>query len=329
MSASVRLVERERTTNFGDLILPLYYIASPQLEDSFQKIADRLARIVSEHNYKDIRKYRHHDLDTYEVRQMVTDLATELVNRLKGLARKHLSSETIAAHVTMPTNYSRTPRRCVVIGTLSGVPDGVEIWMVVQTGNVYHPQARLHASQTTWQSAVILGRSENGADTNREFTVHVLAVTESVSAAFWLYLTDPGMQPTWSGVPRPQESRVLATIVIIRDDSVSALRFLEGVYNEFRSDGTATGGVIRIKPRSSDSITTEAVNSRGQTEWTGHIVVSTSANPLRGDGRYSYDGKPDAGEHRLTFDPATGDLKVEGKNTASGGEPFKMLWKRS
>jgi hypothetical protein len=36
-----------------------------------------------------------------------------------------------------------------------------------------------------------------------------------------------------------------------------------------------------------------------------------------------------SGEHNLTIDAATGDMKIEGKNTShAGGKSFESLWKK-
>src|SRR5262249_33663747 len=50
-----QFVDREKTSGFDELILPLYYIATEKIEDSVRKASDYLATAVAEHNYEDIR----------------------------------------------------------------------------------------------------------------------------------------------------------------------------------------------------------------------------------------------------------------------------------
>jgi hypothetical protein len=324
-----QFVEREKTTGFRELILPLYYIECSQFEDQFAKEADRLAQVVAEHNYRDVRSLRHRSLHSYEVRQEITALANLLIKRLDGLVRRHLTSTTTQPCITAPLRHARVPRQAMILGTLPEVSEWIDVWLVVETGAVYHPQTCLSRGATAWHSTVYLGRSQHGLDANHEFPIHVLAVTEDVSRAFERYLTDARKRGQWSGLPKPPDSKVLATLRVIRDDSASMFQFMEGAYDEFTSDGTATGGIIRMKLQSQDSLTTEALNRGGKTEWTGSIKMATSSKSIRGEGIYNYAGKLDSGEHHLTIDAATGDLKVEGRNTSQlGGKSFRSLWKR-
>jgi hypothetical protein len=325
-----QFIEREQSTGFGELILPVYYIDCPQLENKFKKGADRLARVVASHNYEDLRSYRHRGLDSYEARQAIQKLAKGLIKRLNGLALSHLASKKMEARITAPAPHARVPRRALILGTLREVPEWVEIWLVVaETGARYHPQVHLPSASGAWQSSVVLGGPPTSLNANHEFTIHVLAVTEDVNSDFERYLRDAGKLKNWSGVPVPPDSRVLSTVQLVRDDSISVFDFMEGVYDEYLPNGTATGGMITVKLSGADSFATEAKNQTGKTEWTGSIKMAAFSQEIRGEGAYSYSGKSDFGEHRLTTDAATGDLKIEGKNTsAPGGQPFETVWKK-
>jgi hypothetical protein len=324
-----QFVERENSTGFRELILPLYYIECPQLEDKFIQGTDRLARIVAEHNYEDIRSYRHRNLGSYEALQKVKILATGLIDRLNGFARSHLSSNKLEARITAPALRARVPRKAIILGTRREVSEWIEIWLAVEIGARYHPQTHLSSGQGAWQASVILGRLQADLDANRDFTIHVVAVTEAVSDAFERYLTDAAKQKEWSGVPKPQDSRILTTLHVLRDDSASMFGFMEGVYDEHGPNGTPTGGMIRVKLNGTDSFATEAQSRSGATEWTGSIKMAVASNQLRGEGIYNYSGKADFGEHRLTVDASTGDLRIEGKNVSLPGRiAFQTVWKR-
>lgn len=233
---------------------------------------------------------------------------------------------TLIPDITAPVSHARVPRKAPILGTLRGVSEWVETWLVVDTGTHYHPQAHLGRAGS-WQATSTLGRSGD-FDANREFVIHILAVTQDVSNAFEQYLKDAGKQGKWPGVPKPPDGRVLSTLRVVRDDSASPFGFMEGVYDEW-SKGVATGGMISMKLNPPDHFATEATNRTGKTEWTGSIKMDISSNPTQGKGTYSYSAKADSGEHRLMVDAATGDLRIEGKNTSQpGGKSFQTVWKR-
>ncbi len=321
-----QFVEREKKVGFDGLILPLYYIECSQLKDKFKRGADSLAKIVAAHNYKDIREYRRKNLESDEVRQIINELAAELIERLDEFARWELNSERMRASITAPSSRIRLPRRPVLFGTLQEVPSSVEIWMVVEMGSSYHPQAHLPRNTSSWQAGASLGRE--GFDADCEFRIHLLAVTEDVSSSFDQYRKDAGKQGKWHGVSKPPDSRILSTLAVVRDDSRSPFSLMEGDYEEL-SDGKPTGGVIRVKLKGQDILETEARSSSGKTVWAGNIKMDISHNPPNGKGTYSYSGKPDSGQHQLTIDATSGDLIIAGKNTsAADGKTFQTIWKR-
>jgi hypothetical protein len=324
-----QFVDREKATGLSDLILPLYYINCSQLQSEFVRGTDWLARVVADHNYLDLRPFRHQGLKSSEVLQAVGALATALLKRLNDFERWHLSSPKMEAHIIAPAPDDRVPRKALILGTLREVSEWIDVWLVVEVGARYHPQKRLSRDAIAWQATVILGREHAGVDSSSKFPVHVLAVTGSVTSAFERYLTDGQKRKEWSGVPKPPDSKVLATVQVVRDDSATIYRFMEGVYDEHGADGTATGGMVDMKLSSPDIFATEAKNRSGKTEWVGTVRMVESSEPLRGEGTYTYPGRTDSGVHRLTIDATTGDLEVAGRNVSTpGGSSFHTVWKR-
>jgi hypothetical protein len=321
-------LEREKQTGFHDLILPLYYIPCQKLDNAFQKGSDWLASAVSDHNYEDIQRYRHRKIESRDARKMVTCLANNLIDRLSGLGRRYLEAPEMRATITLPNDNSRVPNRPAVLGTSHENNEWVEIWIVVEVGNLYHPQHRVVRSEKTWQAWISVGRSTAGMDANAKFGVHVLAVTEEVGEAFERYRKDSGKRKQWHGVPKPPDSRILATISVTRDDAASPVVFLNGSYDEFRSDNTKTGGVIRLTT-SSTSVSTEARNRKGDVEWTGKLEVQPLSKPVQLTGDYKYLGKADQGQHKVIVSAETGSLAIEGKSAEPNGKPFHMIWKKA
>jgi hypothetical protein len=323
-----QFVERENVTAFKEFILPLYYITCDHLEDVFRKASDRLARVVADHNYRDIRKDRHRSLESYDGRKVIKSLATSLIERLNAYERLQCSSKEMRGRIVVPPDRQPVPNRTIMFGTLEHVSTWTDVWLVVETGGaIYHPQTRLAAD--AWQATISIGRSASALDKGRIFPVHILAVTQDVSKAFTRYQKDAAKHRDWHGVPEPPESQVLATVNVIRDDTASMFGFLEGTYQEQRSDGTPTGGTITLKFASPDTVNSEARSSNGRTEWNGSIKLTASPDEITGHGQYQYLGKLDSGQHDMTVDRATGNLKLTGRNTSSPeGRQFAMIWKR-
>jgi hypothetical protein len=212
-------VDREEATGFKESILPLYYIDTPGLQGEFEKAADLLAQIVAEHNYEDIRELRHRSIDSYEARQKIKKLAVALIDRINGYARRDLLSPAMRASFTAPPNGAKVPRTVLLRGTRENIAAGVDVWLVVETGGVYHPQKHRLPAGGTFEAPVIIGRRDD--DHLHEFTVHALAVTEDVSRQFSQYQRDSASFKKWRGLPKPADSKVLATLKLIRDDSAS------------------------------------------------------------------------------------------------------------
>jgi hypothetical protein len=291
-------IEREKQTGFHDLILPLYYIPCQKLDNAFQKGSDWLAGAVSDHNYEHIQKHRHRKMESRDARKMVTRLAQNLIDRLSGLGRRYLETPEMRATITLPSDNSRVPNRPAVLGTIHKSNEWVEIWIVVEANSIYHPQHHVVRSQNTWQTWLSIGRSTAGMDAHSKFGVHVIAVTEEASEGFERYRKDSAKRKQWHGVPQPTDSRILAKITVTRDDAASPVGFLNGSYDEFRSDNTKTGGVIRLST-SSTSVSTEARNLKGDIEWTGKLNAEPSSSPVQLDGDYKYVGNAGQGQHKV------------------------------
>lgn len=215
-----QFVDQENKTDFKESILPLYYIDTPQLQDEFEKATDILAQQVAAHNYIDIRQLRHRDINSYEVKQKLKELATAFVGRLNAHARRQLAVPAMRAHFTAPPNGAKVSRNPRLSGTLENISAGTEVWLVVEAGGVYHPQRLLAADNGAFQAPVVIG-SRGSQDCGHEFPVHALAVTEDVSEAFRRYQEGSNSFKKWGGVPKTPDSRVLATLKLIRDDSAS------------------------------------------------------------------------------------------------------------
>lgn len=78
-----RFAERERALGRSDLILPVYYIECPLLEDAASREADPIARLIGSRNYVDWRDLRFDPIDSPAVRKRLAMLAAQIVRALE------------------------------------------------------------------------------------------------------------------------------------------------------------------------------------------------------------------------------------------------------
>jgi parallel beta-helix repeat protein len=70
-----RFLERERRLGRGDLILPVYYVTTPELDNSGRRDADELARVLASRQFADWRALRHEPFTSPVVRKALDKLA--------------------------------------------------------------------------------------------------------------------------------------------------------------------------------------------------------------------------------------------------------------
>jgi parallel beta-helix repeat protein len=73
-----RFLERERQLGRGDLILPVYYVTTAEMDDPDRRDADELARVLAERQYADWRELRFEPFTAPVVRRTLAQLASRL-----------------------------------------------------------------------------------------------------------------------------------------------------------------------------------------------------------------------------------------------------------
>jgi hypothetical protein len=73
-----RFVKLEQAIGRSDLILPVYYIDSPLLNDEEKRNADPIAQLIGMRNYADWRALRFESLNSPAAKRMLARLATDI-----------------------------------------------------------------------------------------------------------------------------------------------------------------------------------------------------------------------------------------------------------
>ena len=80
-----RFLERESRLGRDDLVLPVYYIDTPALNDKKLQENDELVRIIASRQYADWRDLRFEDLDSKDARKAISNLAAQICKALYRL----------------------------------------------------------------------------------------------------------------------------------------------------------------------------------------------------------------------------------------------------
>ena len=75
----VRFVEREKQLGRGDLILPVYYVKTPLLDNPHKRRTDELAELIHSRNHIDWRHLRHHPLSSQPSKELLAYMAEQIV----------------------------------------------------------------------------------------------------------------------------------------------------------------------------------------------------------------------------------------------------------
>jgi hypothetical protein len=87
-----RFLDRENRVNRNDLILPIYYVDTPLVNDDSKRATDELAQIIVTRQYADWRDLRHEPFDDPEVSKAMDQLArqiSEVLYSVEAVEQRH------------------------------------------------------------------------------------------------------------------------------------------------------------------------------------------------------------------------------------------------
>ncbi|MCI5125164.1 MAG: TIR domain-containing protein, partial [Candidatus Electrothrix sp. AR5] len=78
-----RFLKREEKLGRGDLILPVYYVKCPVLQDKAKREHDRLAQVIAARQYADWRDLRFEEFTSPQLRKALAEMAEQIVEALE------------------------------------------------------------------------------------------------------------------------------------------------------------------------------------------------------------------------------------------------------
>jgi hypothetical protein len=222
-----RFLRREQQLHRNDLILPLYYIDTPLIDEQAKRAADALAEAVAMHNYADWRDFRFKPLSSPRVRKEIARLATQIRDAIKRMTTAPPLSTVAQAlveepevRIIKPAEGEHQPHAVHMEGTVSGLPNGIQLWIVKEPhpGNYHVDSGPVLIRGNTWVCTAYIGTDLPGAHQGKEFLIHVVAAPDATSKKFRDYVDNANATGAWIGLPTLYDGKIVATVTVIRDD---------------------------------------------------------------------------------------------------------------
>lgn len=128
-----RFLARESDLGRHDLILPIYYVNCPILNDASRRKDDPLVTIISERNYFDWRELRYESLSSSQSAKMMAKLAGQIAAALETRIPEQLRTDQAGATQVRGKAEPSGPTRTTAAGPdAAGGPPAQAPWMATQ-----------------------------------------------------------------------------------------------------------------------------------------------------------------------------------------------------
>jgi TIR domain/Sulfatase-modifying factor enzyme 1 len=135
----VRFVEREKQLGRGDLILPVYYVKTPLLDDPKKRSTDELAELIHSRNHIDWRHLRHDSLSSKPAKELLAHMAEQIVAAMERDVVVEVVAPAPRVEVirSVPANAtSATPVNAKPAWASAGGVDEYGKWAEITVNNV-------------------------------------------------------------------------------------------------------------------------------------------------------------------------------------------------
>lgn len=124
--------------------------------------------------------------------------------------------------ILSPLNGERCPHATHMRGEVSNLAVGKELWIIKEphTGS-YHPDTGpVIVEGKKWMGTAFIGNNTLNADNGRNFTIHIVMCSHEAGRRFKDYLSKAHQTDGWVGFPTLFDGKKMATVSVVRDDSV-------------------------------------------------------------------------------------------------------------
>lgn len=98
-----RFLKREETLGRSDLILPVYYVNCPVLQDKAKREHDKLAQVIAARQYTDWRELRYEEFTSSQLRKAITKMAEQID---RALEQKQIGPPTVIVNAEYQGDYA-------------------------------------------------------------------------------------------------------------------------------------------------------------------------------------------------------------------------------
>lgn len=106
-----QFLDREKQLKRNDLILPIYYVDSRDLNDKERRKANEMAEQIHAHQYADWRELKHEPFTNRDIRRRLEGLATRIRDVLEQVEGSEETSDQVHATETQQPTAEEVPSR--------------------------------------------------------------------------------------------------------------------------------------------------------------------------------------------------------------------------
>lgn len=123
--------------------------------------------------------------------------------------------------IESPENGAFVGHAVPMEGTVGGVPNDKEIWIVKQIAPYsFHPErGPVFVKNSRWWGTAYVGNNTPNADTGMRFTIHLVLATFEAGKKYNAYINNAYRTGRWCGMDSLFGGEILTTVQVVRDDA--------------------------------------------------------------------------------------------------------------
>jgi|WetSurMetagenome_2_1015567.scaffolds.fasta_scaffold43697_5 hypothetical protein len=107
--------------------------------------------------------------------------------------------------INSPTNGSKVNHKVPISGTVVGLPSQMELWVVKDINNRYHPDdGPIQINGNNLKSSAYVGNRAPGSDQGVEFTIYIVEVGNKTGKKIDKYIANAKQNNHWPGIGKSE-----------------------------------------------------------------------------------------------------------------------------